>query len=101
MEKSRGRFRDPLGVTLGLLGQQILPGSPGFLPLTLGQLTLTEPESGLDVQRAVGVGFDELLVPLGRFAVVVEILIALGDQQLDLDTLLRLGAYFQRLVVEL
>ena len=44
---------------------------------------------------------DELLVKRGRLGQACRVLLALADQQLDLDPLLRLRARLQRLLVEL
>ena len=49
----------------------------------------------------VGMVLDELLEQRGRFGRLAEVLLALADEQLDLDLLLRLGPGLQGLLVEL
>ena len=95
------RLGDPLRLRVGVLGQQVLPGPPGLLEVPFGQPALAQAIAGFDVQRAVGVLLDELLVQARRLAVVPQFLLALGYQEFHLGPLFRLGTHVQRLLVEL
>ena len=62
---------------------------------------MTQAEAGFNIQGAVRVLLDELLVTLGSLGHVLQVLVTLSDQQFHLDSLFRLGTNFQRLVVKL
>ncbi len=86
---------------IDVLGQQVLPHPPRLAGVAFRQAAGAQSPTGLDIQRARGVVLAELLEERGRGCPLIEVLLALADEQFDLDLPLRLGPGFQGLLVEL